>query len=227
MNIKDFTTQYWNHYLMLEKEFLSTTNYVAIDKWNEDTYSIEYAKLFLSICSEIDVVCKEYCKFINDSEKPSKITEYSKIILKHKNSIASQEVSIINSEMSTKPWENWDIRQPIWWKLHNKVKHQRTDVLNIGSDKNSICITEDDPNYKKYSEHINVPYYKFSCQGNVIESLGGLCILCMEFYYDLVESDHDCKLDILPENKSKLFLFNGRESKYIYPSDLYMVVTDV
>ena len=60
---------FWTHYIMLEKEFMTTILYVRIDKDNSNTYSDAYIKLLLQIGSEIDVVAKETCKLLNPKFK--------------------------------------------------------------------------------------------------------------------------------------------------------------
>lgn len=53
-----FEKSYWNYFLELEKQLLSTRRYVAFDVANYKTYSMEYLKLIEAVCSEIDVVGK-------------------------------------------------------------------------------------------------------------------------------------------------------------------------
>lgn len=55
---------YWNYYRELEREFLETRKYVEVTKRNFSTYSLEYLKIFVATCSEIDVVGKAMAKFL-------------------------------------------------------------------------------------------------------------------------------------------------------------------
>lgn len=57
--ISKFVASYWNYYLELEEAFKQTQKYVAFDRHNDRTYSVEYLKLIQAVCSEIDVVAKE------------------------------------------------------------------------------------------------------------------------------------------------------------------------
>ncbi len=61
-DIKRFIKNYWNFYLRLEDDFFATLKYVEFDKKNYNTFSLEYLKLYLSVCSEIDVVGKVFAK---------------------------------------------------------------------------------------------------------------------------------------------------------------------
>ena len=55
-NVNIFVKSYWNYYLELEEQFISTKKFVEFDVSNSTTYSVEYLKLFQAVCSEIDVV---------------------------------------------------------------------------------------------------------------------------------------------------------------------------
>ena len=63
MIAKEFFEIYWRYYLLLEKDFLSTKRYLEIDEYNGKAYSTEYSKQYQEIGSEIDVFCKEFCKW--------------------------------------------------------------------------------------------------------------------------------------------------------------------
>ena len=44
----------WDYYLVLERELVNSFNYVELSNDNFSTYSVEFAKMLLSICSEFD-----------------------------------------------------------------------------------------------------------------------------------------------------------------------------
>ena len=66
MTKEEFLSRVWGYYIMLENNFMDTFVYVEPVTKNNDTFSKEYGKLLLSIGSEIDVVCKELCKIIEN-----------------------------------------------------------------------------------------------------------------------------------------------------------------
>lgn len=66
-----FDKHYWEYFLELESEFLSTRKYVDFSEGNYSTYSIEFLKLFQAICSEIDVVGKMMASYYNPSFNPT------------------------------------------------------------------------------------------------------------------------------------------------------------
>lgn len=59
-----FSKIFWKQYLLLEKDFLETDEFVTIHKSNYKTFSSRYTYLFLNTCSEIDSLAEEYCKVV-------------------------------------------------------------------------------------------------------------------------------------------------------------------
>jgi len=70
-----FSKIFWKQYLLLEKDFLETDEFVTISKANSDTFSTRYTYLFLNICSEIDSIAEEYCKVVNTPSKVKNILQ--------------------------------------------------------------------------------------------------------------------------------------------------------
>lgn len=75
MTRNEFCKQYWQYYLVLEKELLDVEDYIAFDLGenslyidsnitnygNSLCYSNKLILLYLSICSEVDVILKTIC----------------------------------------------------------------------------------------------------------------------------------------------------------------------
>lgn len=145
MNIKDFTKNYWSYYLRLENEFLSTLKYVEFEKANYKTYSLEFLKMYLSVCSEIDVVGKCLASSVNPQFKIDKHTGLNKWWMEIQDkkingkTLNDVEVNFIDIE-EIKPWDNYRVefgkrnrcvlsngsRTPQWWCDYNSVKHARS-----------------------------------------------------------------------------------------------------
>lgn len=154
---KDFIKNYWNYYLRLEVEFIHTLKYVEFSKDNYKTYSLEYLRLYLAVCSEIDVVGKVFAKKQNPNFDGSKANIqkwwYEIQTVRTANGLAlnMQEVSFLDIE-SFIPWERYLIERysnirgfsgyrlstsinaqtPFWWTQYNKVKHERTQQKEEG-----------------------------------------------------------------------------------------------
>lgn len=127
MDRKEFIKIYWKQYLLLEKEFIATDDYVTIEKINYDTYSNKYLNLLLSICSEIDSLSAEVCKSEGD-KIPQGFRNKLNILTIHYPRILDYGVDM------KFPWGIENIK-PFkfkdesleWWQVYNEVKHQRTE----------------------------------------------------------------------------------------------------
>ncbi len=106
---------------------------------NFATYSVTLVRLYLSICSEVDVVAKLLCQRIGDPNASS-IDEYRKSLQAKYPYLAT--LSILVKSMPTEiftPWASWNNTppgNPTWWTEHNQVKHKRHlffDKANLGN----------------------------------------------------------------------------------------------
>ena len=119
----------WDYYLVLERELVNSFNYVGLSNDNFSTYSVEFAKMLLSICSEFDSVFKDYVE-LRSGNRPSNIKEAFEC-LSALNDIAfvNEVVDIaINQSISLKPfnaWINGMYAKLTWWDSYNAVKHDR------------------------------------------------------------------------------------------------------
>ena len=131
MNREEFLLNYWNYYLALEKKFINSTNYVAVNEDNYDTYSFEFVNLILLVGSELDITMK-LLSDIPHTEK-SNIQNYADHILTRYPDIVSREVKIQGIDLPRKPFDGWNQAKPsdtlIGWNAYNNVKHGR--VANI------------------------------------------------------------------------------------------------
>lgn len=126
MNIEEYNSKVWAFYLRLEKDFIESLNHVEFAEDNYSTYSIEFERLLLAICSEVDVLCKLLCKEIAPTESTSKILEYANILCGY-NNFTTSEVCFERIKKNFVPFKDLSIEDtPTWWKAYNKVKHERT-----------------------------------------------------------------------------------------------------
>ncbi len=126
MTNNDFMNLYWKQFLMIEKEFRRSIQYVALSNENFDTYSDFFAKILLQIGSEIDVVAKVLCKEINSGSGASKIDQYCRDLLASHPEI--EQVTIKCVDIPLVPWNGWSSASPTWWKIYNGVKHNKSEV---------------------------------------------------------------------------------------------------
>lgn len=144
--ISKFVSSYWNYYLELEEAFKHTQKYVAFDRHNDRTYSVEYLKLIQAVCSEIDVVAKEIAEHFDPdfcTIQRHTISHWGYVLINNMPQIAKARIHFTNGYV-VKPWDKFGYTQysdkkgnirykllpncdtPSWWSDYNKMKHQRT-----------------------------------------------------------------------------------------------------
>ena len=164
MTEQEFCSRIWNYYLMLESDFIGTLSYVELADENNSTYSNEYVKLLLAICSEIDVVCKVFCSMVDPTCGADNITIYRKTLMKMIPDIKKTKTVCIRSQDFYTPFESWgEDRSPDWWVAYNSVKHG--GLMKEG--------------------------YKKGNQKNVYNSLCGLFLLCRFLYLRIAAYEPD------------------------------------
>lgn len=202
--ISKFVSSYWNYYLELEEAFKQTQKYVAFDKHNDRTYSVEYLKLIQAVCSEIDVVAKEIAEHFNSDfhkiPRPN-IGHWGYIIVNNMPRI-TKSCAFFANDYVVNPWEKFgytkyvdrngatrykllpDCKQPSWWSDYNKMKHQRTSRNSDGE----------------------VNFVKANLK-NIVLSLAALFLL-ESLYMDIItpEIGPDCDIE-----ESQLFGFAWRD----------------
>lgn len=200
--IKEFIKRYWDFYLALEEDFYSTSRYVDFSEKNNKTFSNEYLRLYLSICSEIDVFGKIFAKKINpdfvknedgQEKKYVTISDWGKAIQHIEidgTNIYEQEVDFKGIGL-IKPWkdlkiDNNNLTAPYWWNNYNEIKHNRTGIEN------------GEMNYEKANF------------GNLCMAISGLFVL-----EDSYLKKYVCNEDLERIAKSKLFHKETRPSFYV------------
>ena len=122
-----FLLDYWRYYLLLEKRFVGTLEYITLSTENYPAYSNEYALQIQAIGAELDSVFKTYCGF-NSSEKKN-IADYASYIFPHYTYITTQRIKIPEYRIEITPFINWNLAQPkqslSWWTAFDNIKHSR------------------------------------------------------------------------------------------------------
>lgn len=183
--------EYFNYYLVLEKDFFAMEPYLTIDKENFKAFSIQYNRIYQSICSEIDCLLKELCKQIDIKADRKNINDYRLIISSHFKNFANETVYFHQSEIELQPWKDCEVQTPIWWTYYNKVKHQRMDI-----DKES-----------------NKPYYKFANLENVLNALAALYIV-EQYYIYSYNSLKEIPKTVVKQNQSTIDMEIAAQKEY-------------
>lgn len=117
---------YWQYYLSLEEDIDRIFRYIEPSEHNFLVFSVELTRLYLAICSEVDVILKAYCSLLKNECKASNINEYAEIVASLNKGIATQTALLQRSEILFTPFSEWENQLPLtWWKKHNGVKHNR------------------------------------------------------------------------------------------------------
>lgn len=135
MTISEFKNIVWNHYLLIEKDFISTFQYVSLDQKNYGVFSDKYFSLLQLVGSEVDVILKEICVFFPPipGNHLSNINEYRDIIITNLPSFPTEGIWVAPINVVVNPWTTWGLTaasNPIWWDSYNKTKHNRTSIIN-------------------------------------------------------------------------------------------------
>lgn len=133
MSREEFLKLYWKQYQLLEKDMIQTDAYVSIDKDNYDTFSNQYMKLMLAICSEVDSVAETLCRICGDTMPFGIKNKLDMLVEKYPD--------LKKYRVHTKyPYDIKNITPLVkfhdsvsdWWGAYNDVKHRRMEQNDAG-----------------------------------------------------------------------------------------------
>lgn len=117
---------HWHYFLALEEDLARLSRFIEFDPRNDKTFSLELAHLYLTTCSEVDVVLKQLAVRYTTLPARSNISHYFSPLNANLPSLLSYEITLARNGRSFKPWITWTAAaSPTWWAEHNDVKHQR------------------------------------------------------------------------------------------------------
>lgn len=150
MDRNELSRNHWKYYLMLEKHFVESIEYVELHEDNFNTFSNGYALLIQAIGAELDAVFKEYCGFNTDDRET--IADYAQYLLSNEPHIVNQIISVQEYDVEIQPFKNWDVNHPAqslqWWKAFTDIKHNRYNQLkqakleNVLNILGALCLIE-------------------------------------------------------------------------------------
>ena len=98
---------HWQFFESLDEELHSLSRIVEFSKDNFPTYSVQFARLYLSVCSEIDVVAKLLCTQINPAGNPKNIDDYRSLITPQFPHFPALKIEMPEHELDFQPWVTW------------------------------------------------------------------------------------------------------------------------
>lgn len=133
------TLIHWNFFIALEEDLDRLARYVDLSGQNDETFSIEIARLFLSASAEVDVVLKQLAVKHNAASAAANINAYFSEVTKHCPHFVGFTVLVPRFGLTLNPWSSWTVNTPpIWWQDHNKVKHHRHNHFDRATVKNCL-----------------------------------------------------------------------------------------
>lgn len=130
MTVQEYICDIWEYYLLLESDFVQTLNYVELSSDNYNAFSKEYAKQLLSIGSEVDVICKKLCAYIDPQGTFEKMSHYQPTLSGYSDFMNGTVIHVVTRE-EVKPFEAWITGNSLpWWTSYNTVKHNRLENDN-------------------------------------------------------------------------------------------------
>lgn len=142
MDRKELSQRHWKYYLMLEKRFIESIEYVELHKDNYNAFSNGYALLIQAIGAELDTVFKEFCNFSTSDRKS--IANYAQFILNNNPDIINTKIILQEYDIEIQPFQNWNTTQPgqalKWWTAFTDIKHNRYDRLHQARQENALNI---------------------------------------------------------------------------------------
>lgn len=205
MTCDEFVNIYWKNYILIEKEFSKSLEYVDFSVDNYEVYSKAYVKLLLKLGSEIDVVFKGFCEFHNPNKKFEKMPDYKSHLNSNMPNIMNQDIIVISNNSVITPWKYTynNGKLIVWWRAYNEVKHNRHKEVTIKS-------------IKKHS-------YKFANLENCLNALGFLYQLLLNWYRELAILNNERIVFPLPG--SRLFKITGdgwEKVKFVFDDYFYV-----
>ena len=188
------TNIHWNYFLAIESDFEKISRYIEFTEDNNDTFSIELARIIMSSTQEVDGIMKNLCKLIVPGCNPQNINDYKAIIKNHIPGFITEVVQIPRFGMDSQPWINWsddaqDIN-PFWWRANNKIKHDRTVNFKEANLKNAynavgaLLITTLYYYKAEIDNKENNPPISWQHLTNLIRPKSSLFILKNEYYHE-------------------------------------------
>jgi len=123
---------HWNFFLALERDVDVLSRYVEFDSRNYDCFSIEIARILASASGEVDIIAKQLCHAANSHSTAADMIDYRRELMRAHPGIPDLRVKLPRFGLELKPWEQWKRHNgvPLWWKAHNKIKHDRNASSN-------------------------------------------------------------------------------------------------
>jgi hypothetical protein len=118
---------HWSLFTTIDEDLKAFSRHVEFASANFTTYSVDLLRLYLSICSEIDVIGKLLCQRIGAtlSKRPN-MDDYQRSLKPKYPNLSGLKITIRPMALEILPWDAWNQNHnPDWWQKYQLVKHKR------------------------------------------------------------------------------------------------------
>lgn len=138
---------HWDYFLSLDSDLNDISKFIEIHSDNFNTYSIQLARIYLSACSEVDVIAKLLCEALHPGQLKKirgkrpfpNMTDYRQVISANCPKFHKMSVDLPRYGFSVIPWlEFKNENTPRWWTEYNQVKHNRDSFFHKANLLNTI-----------------------------------------------------------------------------------------
>jgi len=132
--------EHWRYLCALDNDFSNLARYIEPEQGNENTYSLEIARLLMATTQECDVILKQLCDSFG-LPNCSNENKYRTSLPTKIPRIVSFVILFIRSRHHhpITPFQSWgNNKTPEWWTANNKVKHNRHSHFHEANLKNLL-----------------------------------------------------------------------------------------
>lgn len=136
--LRDNRPVHWDYVLAIEEDLQRLSRFVDFSS-NDDTYSIEIARILMAAAAETDVALKAMCRSLEPTSRCRTIDGYFPIVSGEYPNLVNIQVTLDRYGLTLEPWSNWTrATPPRWWTANNKVKHERASNYADANLKNCL-----------------------------------------------------------------------------------------
>jgi hypothetical protein len=135
------TKLHWNFFSAIEDDVQRLARFIEFDANNFQCYSLEVARILLAASSEVDIVCEQLCLQFDPASSANNINHYRDELVAAIPALPDFQVVIRRHSLTLMPWDEWHDSAhgvPLWWRAHNKVKHERHSHYYDANLKNAL-----------------------------------------------------------------------------------------
>jgi hypothetical protein len=133
--------EHWRYMKSLEDDLYATSNYVHFSIANSEAYSVEFGKIIINSCIEIERQMKELCVSTSERRKSDfkNISTWLEPICSSYSDFCEFSLHCYLWSEELVPWGGWKHEEsPHWWTAYNKTKHDRVESIQRATLINAI-----------------------------------------------------------------------------------------